>query len=135
MKIWRAGFFGLALAAMLAPAFAMPKGGGAKPPGPYGTWLRPTDGTTFTFFRCGGQGLCVRVKGVRDAADAKQIGTMVFSGAEKVAENVWKGEVFNSEDGQKYMGRITWSPPDAITLEGCVLGGAICQDEHWTRTK
>lgn len=104
--------------------------------GPYGTWLRPEDGTTFTFSRCGPPtSLCVRVKGVRDPADARQIGTTVFSNAALVAENTWQGEVYNPDDGQRYMGKITLTGPSSLTLEGCVLGGAICKGETWMRTR
>ena len=102
---------------------------------PYGTWLRPDDGTTFTFYKCGAVGLCVKVKGVRDPADRKLIGSMVFTGAEKIADNTWKGQVFNSEDGQAYLGKITVTGPSTLTLEGCAMGGAICKGENWTRTK
>ena len=124
---------GFAAALVLAafsplPAFAGPE--------PYGTWLRPEDGTTFTFSRCGGAtSLCVRVKGVRDPADARQIGTVVFSNAALVAENVWRGEVYNPDDGQRYMGKITLTGAASLTLEGCVMGGAICKGETWTRLR
>ena len=98
--------------------------------------MRPEDGTTFTFSKCGAaDSLCVRVKGVRDPADAKQIGTTVFSNATLIAENVWQGEVFNPDDGQKYMGKITLTGASSLTLEGCVLGGVICKGETWTRAR
>ena len=99
---------------------------------PYGVWKRPEDGTTFTFFRCG-PGLCVKVKGVTDPADKKYIGSMVFSGATKIGPNAWQGQVKNLEDGQTYMGKITVNSATSLTLDGCVLGGAICKGETWTR--
>ena len=101
---------------------------------PYGVWRRPEDGTTFSFFRCGA-GLCVKVKGVTDPADRKYIGSMVFSGAVKIGPNVWQGQVKNLEDGQMYMGKITLNGPSTLTLDGCVLGGAICKGETWTRVE
>ena len=101
---------------------------------PYGVWRRPEDGTTFTFFRCG-SGLCVKVKGVTDPADKKYIGSMVFSGAQKIGADAWQGQVKNLEDGQTYMGKITLNGANALTLDGCVLGGAICKGESWTRVK
>lgn len=101
---------------------------------PYGVWRRTEDGTTFSFFRCG-SGLCVKVKGVTDPADNKYIGSMVFSGAQKIGPNVWQGQVKNLEDGQMYMGKITVDGPDSLTLDGCVLGGAICKGETWTRVQ
>ncbi len=122
----------LVCAGLFAAAMATQAAAGADP---YGTWLRPDDGTTFTFYKCGAVGLCVKVKGVRDPADRKLIGSMVFTGAEKIADNAWKGQVFNSEDGQSYIGKITVTGPSTLTLEGCALGGAICKGENWTRTK
>ena len=116
---------GAALALLSAPAAAADI---------YGVWRRAEDGTTFSFFRCVA-GLCVKVKGVRDPADRKYIGAMVFSGAEKTAPNAWSGRVKNLEDGQVYMGKITWTGANSITLDGCVLGGAICKGETWTRAR
>lgn len=115
---------GAALALLSAPAAA----------DIYGVWRRAEDGTTFSFFRCG-QGLCVKVKGVADPADRKYVGAMVFSGADKAGPNAWSGQVKNLEDGQTYMGRITQTSADTITLDGCVLGGAICKGETWTRAR
>ena len=101
---------------------------------PYGVWRRPEDGTTFNFFRCG-SGLCVKVKSVSDPADKKYVGSMVFSGATKIGPNAWQGQVKNLEDGQTYMGKITVTGPSTVTLDGCVLGGAICKGESWTRVQ
>ena len=121
----KSAFAALTLAAFATTAFAAD---------PYGVWRRPEDGTTFSFFRCGG-GLCVKVKGVKDPADRKYIGAMVFSGASKTGPNVWEGRVKNLEDGETYMGKITLNGANSVTLDGCVLGGAICKGETWTRTR
>lgn len=101
---------------------------------PYGVWRRPDDGTTFNFFRCGG-GLCVKVKGVTDPADKKFIGSMVFTGAQKIGPGAWQGQVKNLEDGQMYLGKITLNSANSLTLDGCVMGGAICKGETWTRVQ
>jgi len=118
-------FAALTLFSLAAPAVAAE---------PYGIWRRPEDGTTFTFFRCGA-GLCVKVRGVADPADRKFIGAMVFAGASKIGPNIWQGQVKNLEDGQTYMGKITLNGANSVTLDGCVLGGAICKGETWTRMR
>ena len=41
----------------------------------------------------------------------------------------------NLEDGQSYMGKITLNGENSLTLDGCVLDGAICKGETWTRTR
>ena len=73
--------------------------------------------------------------GVTDPADRKYIGAMVFSGATKTGPNVWEGRVKNLEDGETYMGKITLNGANTVTLDGCVLGGAICKGETWTRAR
>lgn len=121
----KATFMALTFLTLATPALAAD---------PYGVWRRPEDGTTFTFLRCGA-GLCVKVKSVTDPADRKYIGAMVFSGATRIGPNVWEGRVKNLEDGQTYMGKITLNGANSVTLDGCVLGGAICKGETWTRTR
>ncbi|MDE2364437.1 MAG: DUF2147 domain-containing protein [Hyphomicrobiales bacterium] len=118
----------------LASAALLIAAGAAFAAEPYGVWRRPEDGVTFSFFRCGA-GLCVKVKNVVDAADRKYIGAMVFSGAQKIGPNAWQGQVKNLEDGRTYLGKITVNGPDSVTLDGCVLGGAICKGETWSRVK
>ena len=117
---------------VLALGAALPAA--AQATDPYGVWKRPSDGTTFNFSKCG-EGLCVKVRGVTDPADKKLIGATVFSGATKTGPNSWQGKVVNLEDGQTYMGKITITGPTSVKLEGCVMGGAICDGEDWVRGK
>jgi uncharacterized protein (DUF2147 family) len=100
----------------------------------YGVWKRPEDGITFNFRKCG-ESLCVTVRSVVDAADKKYVGRTVFSGAQKISDNVWQGRVHNLEDGQNYLGKITLTGSSTVRLDGCVLGGAICKGETWTRAR
>lgn len=113
---------------------ALLSAGSALAASPYGVWRRPQDGTTFRFFKCG-RGLCVKVNSVTDAADRRYVGAMIFSGAAMIGPNTWEGRVKNLEDGQTYMGKITLAGPRTVKLDGCVLGGVICDGETWTRVK
>ncbi|MFV0279161.1 MAG: DUF2147 domain-containing protein [Rhodoblastus sp.] len=121
----KATFTALALISTAMPAFAAE---------PYGVWRRPQDGTTFSFFRCGA-GLCIKVKSVANPADRKYVGALIFSGATKSGPNTWEGRVKNLEDGHVYNGKIQLTGPRSVTLNGCVLGGAVCDGETWTRIR
>jgi uncharacterized protein (DUF2147 family) len=44
-----------------------------------------------------------------------------------------KGQVYNAEDGRIYTGFVTVQPDRTLKLEGCVLGGLICESQIWTR--
>src|SRR5258708_293088 len=49
------------------------------------------------------------------------------------APNKWSGRVYNAEDGETYTGNLTLQTPNTLRLEGCILGGLICQGQTWTR--
>jgi uncharacterized protein (DUF2147 family) len=48
------------------------------------------------------------------------------------AQATWNGQIYNSEDGRLYDGRITLAAPDTLRVEGCVLG-FLCGGEDWRR--
>lgn len=48
------------------------------------------------------------------------------------AQAAWNGEIYNSEDGRTYDGRISLTAPDTLRVEGCVLG-FLCGGEDWHR--
>lgn len=61
------------------------------------------------------------------------MGMPVVLGMQRVAPNRWKGNVYNADDGNTYATTITMARPDVLEIEGCVLGGLICNGEQWTR--
>ncbi|RIK96885.1 MAG: DUF2147 domain-containing protein [Proteobacteria bacterium] len=44
----------------------------------------------------------------------------------------WEGHVYNAKDGKTYESKIHLARPDALEIEGCVLG-FLCGGEIWTR--
>ena len=96
-----------------------------------GTWIRPSTGTTVKFYNCGSN-LCAKIVGVKNKAKQGEVGTVIMSGAKKVSENQWEGDLLNTEDGQTYSGKVTLSG-GGLTLKGCVLGGLVCKGETWSR--
>ena len=117
--------FGIALAA----AFA----GSVRAQEPYGTWVRPSTGTQVNFYNCGGK-LCGKIVAVKDQSRKGEIGTVIMNGAAKSADNEWRGDLLNTEDGKTYSGVVTLEGPNALALKGCVAA-IFCKGETWQRVK
>jgi uncharacterized protein (DUF2147 family) len=113
-----------AVVAFLSPALAAE---------PFGKWVRPSTGTQVTFYDCGGK-LCGKIAGVKDASRAKEIGTVILSGAVRSGDNEWKGNLLDTDNGKTYAGVVTLEGADGLNLKGCALG-IICQGETWRKVK
>jgi uncharacterized protein (DUF2147 family) len=112
----------------------------------FGTWLHPDNGSHIKVYKCGG-GLCAKVVKVTDPSrkDDKNpnpklrnrsvVGVVIMSGAKKSGKATWSGKLYNTKDGQTYSGTVTVLDKKHLKLQGCVLGGLICQGPTWTRLK
>jgi uncharacterized protein (DUF2147 family) len=109
---------------------ALPRTAGAFDP--YGTWTRPSTGTQVNFYDCSGK-LCAKIVAVKDERRKSKIGTVIITGATKSADNQWKGDLLNADDGKVYTGVVTMQGANALNLKGCVA--FICQGETWTKVK
>lgn len=135
---WKSAlFFAAASAAaieLVQPAFATD---------PTGLW-RDEKGSIIKVHGCGG-GMCVEVVKPFDAA-AKDIhnpdpalrnrpvaGVTILSAA-RGGDNVWKGHLYNAEDGKTYAGSMTLVSEAELKLEGCAMG-ILCQSRSWSRAK
>jgi uncharacterized protein (DUF2147 family) len=49
--------------------------------------------------------------------------------------DVWKGTIYNPEDGKTYKGEVKLQPDGTLLVKGCVLGGILCDDQTWTRVQ
>jgi uncharacterized protein (DUF2147 family) len=110
----------------------------------FGTWKHPDNGSHISVYQCGG-GLCAKVVKVADAGrkDEKNpdpklrtrsvVGVVLMSGAKKTGAATWAGKLYNTQDGQTYNGTVTVVSKNTMKLEGCVMGGLICQGPTWTR--
>jgi len=78
---------------------------------PYGTWMRPSTGTQVSY-DCGGK-LCAKIVAVKDERRKSKIGTVIMTGATKSADNQWKGDLLNADDGKIY---TALSPCRDLTL-------------------
>jgi len=100
---------------------------------PYGKWMRPSTGAVVNFYNCGGK-LCGKIVAVKAASSAKEVGTVIVSGAVKTGDNEWKGSLLDTDNGKTYTGVITLLGADGLNLKGCALG-ILCQGETWQRVK
>jgi uncharacterized protein (DUF2147 family) len=62
-------------------------------------------------------------------------GVSILMGMKQSGANEWEGRVYNPKDGGIYDAQMKQSQADAIRIEGCVLGGIICDGETWTRVQ
>lgn len=123
-----------ALQAFLALVIVCLAASPARAGDPTGLWLRPSTGTEILMFRCGGS-LCGRIASVKDPARRETIGKVIVSGGQQTADNVWEGDLFNTEDGSTYSGHLTLQNASTLRLQGCALASVVCKGETWTRVR
>lgn len=112
----------------------------------FGVWLHPDNGSHIRISKCGG-GLCATIVKVKDPSrtdeknpdpklrSRKVQGLTIMRGAKKTGDKTWSGKLYNTTDGETYNGTVTVVSKDKLKLEGCVLGGLICQGPTWSRIR
>jgi uncharacterized protein (DUF2147 family) len=60
-------------------------------------------------------------------------GVSILMGMKPSGTNEWDGRVYNPKDGRVYDAHMSMPRRDALRIEGCVLGGLICDGETWTK--
>jgi len=123
---------GLLGAALITPAFAEDVTDEAL-----GRWLRPNLGWIVEFHMCG-EFLCgeiVEGEGTDAQSGESVIGIQMLFDLEKFSDTEWRGRMYNPEDGNEYMGKVTILGEDEIRMSGCMLFGALCRSEEWPRAE
>jgi uncharacterized protein (DUF2147 family) len=71
----------------------------------------------------------------KDASKRAQsiIGLNIILGMTPGGAGVWKGSLYNPEDGNTFTGSLKVQDASALKLEGCVLA-LFCRSEIWQRT-
>ena len=118
---------------------------------PSGIWVTEGARSHISIYPCGGSfcGSVVRLaephdsngrpkRDINNPDPAKRnrplIGLRILRDLAPVAgENVWKGRIYNPEDGELYAGSIKIKG-SRLEVEGCVLV-IICQSQLWNRMK
>jgi len=131
------------LAASVAMMAVSVMGGQAFATEPIGDWLTKDGDAVIHIANCD-EALCGTIAWVKkpgtdrnnpDPAkrDDDIIGVPILLGMKPVADNRWKGEVYNAQNGKNYLAYLTLVEPDVLKIQGCVLGGLFCGGEVWTR--
>lgn len=112
----------------------------------FGVWRNPENGSHIKISKCGG-GLCATIVKVAEAGrkDDKNPdpklrtrpvqGVTIMNGGTKTGPATWSGKLYNTLDGETYNGTLTVVDKTHLKLQGCVLGGLICQGPTWTRVE
>lgn len=72
----------------------------------------------------------------RNNADASKrsrriVGISILSGMKPAGDSVWKGSIYNPEDGKTYSASMTLQG-SSLKVEGCALA-IICRTQVWSR--
>jgi uncharacterized protein (DUF2147 family) len=112
----------------------------------FGVWRHPDNGSHIKIAKCGA-GVCATIIKVTDPSrtdsenpDPKLKkrpvqGITIMNGGKKTGDATWSGKLYNTQDGKTYNGTLTVIDKTHLKLEGCVLGGLICQGPTWTRVQ
>lgn len=143
---------GLLIAATLFPVNSAQ----AASADPTGIWRKAEQGERpgkIEVFRCGsGQRLlCAKIVWLQDPLDSRGrplhdvrnenpsmrdrpiLGLPIISGMQPVGPNVWKGNIYNPEDGNTYSATLTLVSRSQISLKGC-KAWLLCGERTWLRT-
>lgn len=138
---------GRALAGSVALLVAAGLPAAAQSATPVGTWLTEKGDAQIRIAPCGGA-LCGRIVGLREplengapVRDTKNpnparrnnplVGTTILISMAPAGASVWKGRIYNAEDGGLYEGTMALGGATTLKVEGCLM--AFCGGETWTR--
>jgi uncharacterized protein (DUF2147 family) len=129
---------------LLAFAFGSQAAFSAEPT-PLGVWRDSEKGSIIQIYECGSV-LCAKVvkpyqAGARDSnnpnpalRDRPITGLTFMNGAKKSSANVWKGTLYNAEDGKSYSGSMTLVSNGELQMQGCAYS-IFCQTRVFSRVK
>jgi uncharacterized protein (DUF2147 family) len=131
--------------------FVLAGAGSVQAADPAGVWLTQGGNSRIRLADCGGAicGTIIWLKEPNDPdtgkpktdkhnSDASKrtrplIGVQIVLGMKPSGADKWSGQVYNAEDGKTYSGNLTLNGGNALTLQGCALGGLLCKGQTWTK--
>jgi len=143
---------GLLIAAVLVPTGHVQ----AASADPTGIWRKAQQGERpgkIEVFRCGSgkRYLCAKIVWLQDPNDSQGrplhdvrnenpsmrdrpiLGLPIINGLAPAGPNVWKGNIYNPEDGNTYSATLTLVSRNQINLKGC-KAWLLCGERTWLRT-
>lgn len=142
-------FMRMLIAAALTLFVILPGQAGADP-GPAGVWRLSSGKVTVRVGFCGGHKLCARIVGLaqpigkdgRPKVDKENpnpalrgrriMGLQVVSGMSPAGPGLWKGYIYNADDGGTYRSEMQLSG-NVMVLRGC--WGPFCKKNRFHRVR
>ena len=97
---------------------------------PVGEWLVADRSARVAIRQCG-PNLCGNISW---SSDGQDVGRPILINLRPDGPQ-WTGTVVDIRDGQRYLAHLYLQSEQQLHLDGCALGGAICDGEVWTRYK
>ena len=127
----------LVAAALIA---ASPAAAGNGQPTALGTWINPYGSVAVRTGACDGK-LCgwvvwanpVAKQDARDAGVPNLIGVELLESYHQQHNAKWAGTVYVPDLGHRFSSTITSIGPNALKVQGCLIGGFLCKSQLWKR--
>jgi uncharacterized protein (DUF2147 family) len=112
---------------------------------PVGVWRDNEKGSVIQIYECEGA-LCAKVVKPYQASakdennpnpalrDRPITGLIFINGAKRSSTNVWKGTLYNAEDGKSYSGSMTLVSNGELQMQGCAFS-IFCQTRAFSRVR
>ncbi len=129
MKFFTAAAMSAFLLACLAPARA------GETPTPMGLW-RVADGSAVIRVKPCGRDLCgfIAEAPKPGPGEKSSIGRKILLGLRRDGA-VWRGPIFNLDNGKTYAGEVSLSDAVHLKIKGCLPAGGLCGGETWKRER
>lgn len=154
-RAWRLSLTLRMLLAVIAVALAVGPAAAADEPerqaAPYGSWMPADKESIVEIYACG-EAMCGRIAWLAENTDedgevltdiynpnpelrsTPVLGLVIMTDILPTAdEGVWRGRVYNPQDGRTYDFWLTVKSDSQIIIEGCGLYNLICQKHTWDR--
>ena len=107
--------------------------GAAEPAAPFGLW-RVADGSAVIRIKSCGPALCGFVAGAPPPGPGEKsvVGQKILLDMRREGA-VWRGSIYNIDDGKTYDGEISIGDETRLKIKGCLPGGGLCGGETWKR--
>ena len=105
-----------------------------------GQWTNCKGNAVVQVERCG-NAYCGRVikatakarQQAREAGTANLVGTRILTGLRPVGGGKYRGNAFIPKRNIRGSATVRQLSPEVMEVQGCVLGGTLCDKEYWMR--
>ena len=105
-----------------------------------GQWTNPKRTVVVQVERCGAAYCGTVVKATekakakaRKGGTANLVGTQILSGLKPIGNGRFRGRAFVPKRNTHATATVRQLGDDAMQVQGCILGGLLCDNERWTR--